>query len=307
MCFLYAISPTPIASSSTALTLINNAQRHLVLQVSSPVLVMQLGLLIVSCIAAASAASTPNPPRAQVILSCTVPGTVALTFDDGPYLYQDDISQMLLSKGAKGTFFMVTIVSVPCVSYFGSIHLDECIYGTKVAARLTRTYQAGHQIASHTWSHPDLTALKADEITNEFNKTDIALAKILGITSPYLRPPYGNYNKLVRQIAYQFNKTLILWDMDTEDSIGATVEQSLQYYDQYIANNSVTIPLQHETEKTTAYQVLPAAIDKLQAAGLRLVTLAECLNQTMYTSELGPGTRDSSWFCPEERSSSVEI
>ncbi|KAJ7881104.1 carbohydrate esterase family 4 protein [Mycena olivaceomarginata] len=229
-----------------------------------------------------------SAPKAAVYTGCKVSNTVALTFDDGPYINQTDISKMLVDKGAKGTFF------VNGYNY-------ECIYGKKVAARLQATYSAGHQICSHTWDHPDLTDLNATEIQAESNKIDVALQKILGITTQFIRPPYGSYNNMVRQVLY--NKIFIIWDFDSGDSVGASVRESENAYDQAIASNVPTLlALNHETEETTVSDVLPYAIKKLQAAGYKLVTVAECLGMAPYTS-VGPlGQRDATWFCPEERS-----
>ncbi|KAJ6618950.1 hypothetical protein B0H10DRAFT_1794425 [Mycena sp. CBHHK59/15] len=44
--------------------------------------------------------------------------------------------------------------------------------------------------------------------------TVAALMNILGIASPFLRPPFGSYNHLVRQVAFQQNKSLVLWDLE---------------------------------------------------------------------------------------------
>ncbi|KAJ7825955.1 hypothetical protein B0H13DRAFT_2121803 [Mycena leptocephala] len=129
----------------------------------------------------------------------------------------------------------------------------ECIYGTKVAERLQYVYNSGHQICSHTWSHPDLTTLSEIEIVGEFSQNDIALMKILGVATPFLRPPYGSYNNLVREVAFQQNKSLVLWDMDSEDSLNATIQESEGYYDTAISSNvSTLLALNHETVETTA-------------------------------------------------------
>ncbi|KAF7332124.1 Carbohydrate esterase family 4 protein [Mycena kentingensis (nom. inval.)] len=249
-----------------------------------------LGLpLALSLVGAAIAASTPKAPKA--ITSCVVPGTVALTFDDGPYKWQDDISKMLLDKGAKGTFF------VNGDNY-------ECIYSKAVSERLQRTFSAGHQICSHTWSHPDLTDLTEDEITDEFTKISDALKTILGVSTAYMRPPYGSYNLRVRQVAERLGQSVITWDFERVPlpySIGANVSQSLQYYDAAIAARNISIALQHETEKTTVFQLLPLVIDKLIDAGYKLVTLAECLDQPMYTYIGSVGVYNkTTWFCPED-------
>ncbi|KAJ7662977.1 hypothetical protein B0H17DRAFT_1093129 [Mycena rosella] len=69
--------------------------------------------LIFTMLAAACASATPMPqiearqggPSATVYSSCKNKGDVALTFDDGPYIYLKDISNTLSAAGAVGTFF----------------------------------------------------------------------------------------------------------------------------------------------------------------------------------------------------------
>ncbi|KAJ6460782.1 hypothetical protein DFH09DRAFT_1348281 [Mycena vulgaris] len=75
--------------------------------------------------------------------------------------------------------------------------------------------------------------------------------KVLGISSPFLRPPYGSYNTLVRQVAFQQNKSLVTWDFDSRDSLNATVQESEGYYDAVINTNITTLlALNHETQST---------------------------------------------------------
>lgn len=44
--------------------------------------------------------------------------------------------------------------------------------------------------------------------------------------------------------------------------------------------------------ETTAHQVVPYAIQKLQAAGYQLVTVSECLGLPAYQSVVDPSTPD---------------
>jgi peptidoglycan/xylan/chitin deacetylase (PgdA/CDA1 family) len=48
-----------------------------------------------------------------------------------------------------------------CIIYRHS--LDGCIYDPDEAKRVLYAYQKGHQVASHTWSHSDLTTLTWDQ------------------------------------------------------------------------------------------------------------------------------------------------
>ncbi|KAI5120411.1 hypothetical protein M0805_006912 [Coniferiporia weirii] len=223
---------------------------------------------------------------AAVYSSCTEPNTVALTFDDGPYIYETEIVDLLNQNGIKATFFV-------------NGNNYDCIYDDSVITSLRHAYASGHLIASHTWSHPDLTTLSWDEIHDQMWKVELALSRIIGVWPAWMRPPYGNYNDLVRQASLIRNQSLVLWDFDSGDSTGSTVAQSEQAYDQLVNSHpSNVLALNHETYKTTAEQVLPYAIQKLKAKGYNFATVAECLGgKPAYHGVFAQGTKDSSWTC----------
>ncbi|KAG9095791.1 Carbohydrate esterase 4 protein [Ceratobasidium sp. 370] len=192
---------------------------------------------------------------------------------------------MLVNAGVKGTFF-----------FSGNNY--GCIYDTDLATRVKYAYDQGHQIASHTWAHRHLTTLNSDQIHSEMWQVEQALEKITGVTPAFVRPPYGEYNDDVKNVAGERGQDLVIWDFDSQDSVGATPPQSEQYYDQLIAQEPANIlALNHEVYETTAHTVLPYAIQKLQAAGYQLVTMADCLGKDPYQSVGNPSPRDSSWVC----------
>jgi len=217
---------------------------------------------------------------AQVVTSCSVPNTAALTFDDGPYQYIHEITDTLDAAGAKGTFFFNG-------NNFG------CIYDSGNVEGIQYAFQHGHQLASHTWSHADLSTLSWDQNHDEFWRVEQALMRIAGVRPAFMRPPYGSYNDLVLQVAANRGQKVSLWDFDSGDSTGASAEQSKQAYSD-LANNhpSTILALNHETQASTAFDILPFAISELQNAGYNLVTLAECLGeapyQSFHTPESGP-------------------
>ncbi len=78
-----------------------------------------------------------------------MPGTVALTFDDGPSEYTATVLSLLDKYDAKGTFFICGANNIK-----GQIdRVDE--WGEV----LQRMLDGGHQLASHTWSHYDLSKI----------------------------------------------------------------------------------------------------------------------------------------------------
>jgi peptidoglycan/xylan/chitin deacetylase (PgdA/CDA1 family) len=222
----------------------------------------------------------------KAVTKCTKPNTVALTFDDGPYIYQKTIVDTLNSKKAKGTFFLNG-------NNYG------CIYSSANRASIKYAYQHGHQIASHTWSHPHLKKLSKTQVTTELSKVDDALKRILGVVPAMMRPPYGEYNDNVLNVASSRGQKVIIWDFDSGDSAGVSASQSKNLYKQ-IANKhpSTILTLNHETYASTAHDVLPNAIATLQSKGYKLVTVAECLGLPAYKSIGSPGQYDSkTWKC----------
>lgn len=244
-------------------------------------LFVALALALFGCVTAAP----QKRALAQVYSKCTVPNTVALTFDDGPYVWLYDISKALIAAGGKGTFF-----------FNGNNY--GCIYDDANIKRVKYAYDKGHQVASHTWNHKDLTKLSWDQIHDEMWRVEQALQRICGVQPAFMRPPFGNYNNLVREAASVRGQSLATWDFDSGDSLGVSAQASKNRYNTVVGQHpSSILALNHETVATTSQQVIPYAIQKLHAAGYRLVTVAECLGRQPYQWVGKPKTKDSSWKC----------
>ncbi|KAJ3506057.1 hypothetical protein NMY22_g17369 [Coprinellus aureogranulatus] len=239
-------------------------------------------VLTLACSLAVAIASPVSPhlekrAKALAFRSCTVPNTVALTFDDGPYDFLSDLVDTLNKANVKGTFF------------FNGKNW-RCIYDEPMVQSIKKAFNSGHQLASHTWSHKDLTTLSWDQIHNEMWKTEQAIQRITGATPAFVRPPFGNYNDLVLEAAGARGLTISNWDLDSEDGKSAPVSKQKGFYDAAVkAHPSTILSLEHEVT------VLPYAIEKLKSAGYQFVTVAECLNMRPYQSLRAPGFRDASW------------
>lgn len=238
-------------------------------------------------VAALVVTATPLPekraPLATVYTSCKGSKNVALTFDDGPYIYHQSIVDQLVAAGAKGTFF------------FNGNNWG-CIYDPDNVARVKYAYNHGMMVGDHTWSHGDLTTFTTAQINDGMYRMEEAFSRLIGIKPAFMRPPYGNYNNNVLQIAYARNQSVAMWDQDSEDADGATVAFSEAVYASAVsANVPNMLFLNHETVETTSTTVLPYAIQLLQSHGYNLVTLAECLGVQPYAAIGIPQT--GSWTC----------
>ncbi|QUR68635.1 polysaccharide deacetylase family protein [Mycobacterium spongiae] len=200
-------------------------------------------------------------------LSCAVVKCVALTFDDGPGPYTDRLLHILTENNAKATFFLI---------------------GNKVAANpagAQRIADAGMEIGSHTWEHPNMTTIPPAEIAGQFSRANDAIAAATGRTPTLYRPAGGLSNDAVREAASRFGQAEILWDVipfdwANDSDTGATRYMLMTY----IKPGSVV--LFHDTYSSTVdlvYQFIPV----LKANGYRLVTVSELLGPRAPGSSYG--------------------
>ncbi|KAF1843208.1 carbohydrate esterase family 4 protein [Cucurbitaria berberidis CBS 394.84] len=221
-----------------------------------------------------------GPAAGQVITKCNAPGQLALAYDDGPYQFTQKLSDTLTAGGAKGTLFVT-----------GTLY--GCVYSQKAA--LQSAYKAGHQIASHTWSHPqNFGSLSAADLTSQMTRLEQALVNIIGVKPTYMRPPYlatgGNVLSTMKSLGYR----VITDDIDTGDWDKKTPQQSQQKFTQAGAGGNGHIPLMHETYASTVDTLTPWLINWAKNNNLKLVTVAECLGDTTSAYKNGTANGESS-------------
>ncbi|KAJ7857208.1 hypothetical protein B0H13DRAFT_1727533 [Mycena leptocephala] len=221
----------------------------------------------------------------QVYEACINANDIALTFDDGPYIYLRSISDQFTAAGAKATFFM-------------NGNNFDCIYDPDRVADIKYAYAAGHMIGSHTWSHISLLGLSTAQVQDAMFRMEEAFSRIIGIRPAFMRPPFGDFNSNTQSIAAARGQSLALWDWDTGDADGNTTAQSEAVYND-VANARVqnALILEHETEETTANTLVPFAIRLFQSKGYNLVTMAQCVGVDPYQAVGVPQQQSSSWTC----------
>lgn len=102
--------------------------------------------------------------------------------------------------------------------------------------------------------------------------------------------PSGSINDENLELLTKRGYHVIDWSFDSRDSLGATPEESNRLYDELAQKfPAPQIALNHEPTNTTASIVTPHAIDVLQNAGYRFVTMSECLG---YGNDLSAIYRD---------------
>lgn len=192
-------------------------------------------------------------------MDCAVDKCVALTFDDGPSPYTDRLLRVLHDAGARATFFLI---------------------GNKVAANpagAKRIAEAGMEIGSHTWEHPNMTTIPPADVPAQFSKADDAIRAATGAVPTLWRPAGGLTDAAVNAQAAHYGLAAILWDVIPFDWINdADIAATRYMLMTQIKPGSVV--LLHDTYSSTVdlvYQFLPV----LKANGYHVVTVSQLLGQ----------------------------
>ncbi|KAK3831549.1 MAG: carbohydrate esterase family 4 protein [Linnemannia gamsii] len=204
---------------------------------------------------------------AIVIRTCTVPNSFAVTFDDGPGTFTNELLDYLDIKQIKVTFF---------VNGFNYNDINDPV----ISATVKRAYAAGHQIASHTWSHADL-GTPATNIEEEMTKLDNVLKILIGKRPVYMRPPYGNTCPSSLEYLGQHGYKVINWNVDTDDwQHPLDFKLNFRAYTNALQSNTAGksfISLQHDAEPGTAQVFSKLAIEYVLSKGFNIMPVGQCL------------------------------
>ncbi|KAF9115654.1 hypothetical protein BGX27_007081 [Mortierella sp. AM989] len=206
-----------------------------------------------------------------IITTCTVPNSFAVTFDDGPGAYTHELLDYLAIKKIKVTFF---------VNGLNYNSITDPVY----SAVVKRAHLEGHQIASHTWSHADISVPTTD-LASEMKKLDDALLQIIGVRPTYMRPPYGNTSPDAVSWLGENGYQVVNWDVDTNDwqhpqDFKANFVGYRNALQSSTAQGKSFISLQHDAEQATSQVFSKFAIEYVLSKGYNIMTVGECLGDT---------------------------
>ena len=206
------------------------------------------------------AKATPTPAEPSITFnSVHVDGPyIALTFDDGPSAaLTPKLLDLLAARHLKATFFVV--------GQNAADHPDI----------LKRAVREGHEIANHSWSHPNLGKMSDEAVRRELQKTDDAIAAAIGKRPTLMRPPYGSITAHQKKwIHDEFGYRIIIWDVDPLDwkRPGPSVVTARILKETHAGS----IVLAHDIHPPTI-EAMPKTFDQLIEKGFKSVTVTELL------------------------------
>lgn len=226
-----------------------------------------VALLLCALLAPAPARAAPS---AFVSVGNGYCRDIALTYDTEFSHVTPALAATLEELNVRATFFLV---------------------GNAVGAHsgLVQRLAGRHQIANHTFSHPFMAGLSRSEMRRELVLAEEAIAAVTGRTTrPYWRPPYGNWDDEVLQVAgeHGYHYTLY-WSMDTRDWQGPSAEVIRERLVSQASPGGIA--LMHGSPLGTP-EGTRLAVNQLRDMGYQFVTVSEILGHDRHLRDFGGDT-----------------
>jgi len=186
---------------------------------------------------------------------------IALTFDDGPSIYTEEIIEYLHDNDCVATFF---------------------ILGNKVEMytdTIKKSISYGNEIGNHSYNHKWLAKLKEEEMLEQINKTQNIITEKIGYTPTLLRPSYGSTNKTMKE---KVDLEIILWNVDTMDWKYKSVNKIVSRATKNLKDGNII--LMHDTYKRTL-EAVKKIVPILKKNNYTCVTISE-MNEINFIRKL---------------------
>lgn len=219
----------------------------------------------------------------EVIRSCKNANQIAITFDDGPTA---SVTANLLKTASE--------LKIPLTLF---VNGAKIIQDAKLGEVIKQAHQAGHAIASHTYSHRGLANgqnsggtpnsdpyMPIGLLRQELLWNDLVIQEVIGKRPLLFRPPYLDMNATVLRILDTIGYYPIDINVDTKDyelqsRPNGKNEISNRFRTEFQAakkSQNAYISLQHDLFQKSV-DALPDIVAYVKSQGVSVVSMAECL------------------------------
>lgn len=180
---------------------------------------------------------------------------INLSFDDGPHSrLTRQLLSILESEQVRANFFVVG----RNVNRFPDI--------------VQETFEKGHIVGNHSYSHPNLQKLVHNDALDEINHGFMAISNALGFIKPFFRFPFGASTPNLKSSLYEDQVLDFFWNMDSLDWRYKDVEELYIRTITQIERRQRGIILFHDIQPQTI-AVMPLVLSALKKAGYTTAVL----------------------------------
>ena len=159
------------------------------------------------------------------------------------------------------------------------LHYDERVWSKKYPEYLKKIDEHGHEIGTHSATHPYMSKLNKEQIISELKSSSEAITSVTGKPVSVFRPPYGDYSDVVIETAKEMGLYSIQWSVDSLDwknLSGAEIEARVI---KGVKNGSIV--LFHNQGLHTA-EALSSIIRRLKADGFTFERIGDLIYKENY-------------------------
>ena len=140
---------------------------------------------------------------------------------------------------------------------------------------------AGHDLGNHSENHKNMSQLSDEEKKEELMKVHTKVQELTGYEMFLFRPPYGDYDNAVVNVAKDCGYFTIQWDVDSLDWKDYGVDSIIKTVTRHKHLGNGSIILCHNGAKYTA-QALDTLIATLKNEGYTFVPISELIYREGY-------------------------
>lgn len=152
-------------------------------------------------------------------------------------------------------------------------------WAEKYPEAVKKIYEAGHEIGTHSNTHPHVEQLSAEKNLEEIKLGVEKLQKITGEKTRLYRTPYGEYNDTVINTARENGCYTIQWNIDTLDYKGLTGDEMWGRIKEKLQKGSII--LTHNGTEHTA-DSLDMLLKNIKTNGYQVTTVSDLIYKDNY-------------------------
>ncbi len=191
---------------------------------------------------------------------------IALTFDacptGRPDEYDEKVIEVLLRE------------KVPATLFLSGRWVEKNPDRAKFLAS-----QPQFEIAAHSYYHPHMTEKDDARDLRELRNTQTVIKKVTGKTPRYFRPPYGEVDERVVDLASQCSLSTVQYDIASGDPDPRLSAERIARVLLHDARGGSIIVFHMNKNGVHTAEALPVIIDGLRSKGYSLVTVGELLKE----------------------------
>ena len=138
---------------------------------------------------------------------------------------------------------------------------------------------AGFDIGTHSNTHPKMSTLAAAQISSELSTSMKLITDITGKPVKFFRPPFGDYNDTLVNVASGLGLKTIQWDVDSLDWKGLSGGEILARVKASVKNGSIILC---HNNSDHILEALPLIISYLKSEGYKMVKISELVYENNY-------------------------